>query len=883
MTDTEADDHRIGEPGERRARRRAGGRCHRPDRRPGNRTARFAWGAVAVILVGVVALVVYALTDPTRRRGWCTGPPTVEPTWSRQLTKVPASVFDAVGVTAPDTRWWPPTVLTGQPPLQSSGQARGPLRRRRVLPVLRRRAVAADRGPVPVRALRRPHTTCSRRQLSVFPDIQTFSFVGSDLHQPVRHLHRRRAVLRRRRRPGRLHPDRHAHPGQAALVARYGTGRRDGRGPGTFPFVDIGNPMVTSTSGFSPAVDRRASPSRPSPVTLEPDRRPDHPGHRGLGQLPDRRDLRGHRPAARVGLHQQGGAGRRARPRARADHGRGDPWTVGPGRPTSGLSRPGGRPSACAPSRSGRPRCRGARGCGWRSRGTPTRTAHVRQIDLARSSRWSFSSLRSAWAGGKKISACGPRHDAFSCHVSSACSTVPNSPFMPPGFLQQANVLGPIAGNKGSDQDFSPICHRRPRRDRPPASAGTPADGPWAVGSGPDTTLLSVMDVSAFCQPEPGPDRGRQGRRGQDHHGGGPGPSGRPGRAFGAGGRARGPRRGGHRLRQRRPPRLRRVGAQGGRGRRRRGGRRRAGTVHPQGRCGPGPSPRTTPSSSTWPTTGCGGSPSGCMSSGIIDLVAGAIPGIRDVLVLGKVKQIERSRIADLVLVDAPATGHTMTFLSSAGGLLDAARGGPIRTQAADVVDLLSDPARCQVALVTLPEEMPVNEVIEAAYQLEDKVGIALGPVIVNGCYPPRRPTGHAGRPGGSRAAGVALDPDAGRRPRPRPGSSASPARSSKRSSSSGWPASFPCPSCGCRSSSPPPSAPTSSTTLSAALAAGVAALHDPAPVSPSMTAAGPSASTRWSATGRSSSAAVREGWGRPPPRPPSPCRRPGWVAAPAW
>ncbi len=125
------------------------------------------------------------------------------------------------------------------------------------------------------------------------------------------------------------------------------------------------------------------------------------------------------------------------------------------------------------------------------------------------------------------------------------------------------------------------------------------------------------------------------------------------------------------------------------------------------------------------------------LSSGIIDIVAGAIPGIRDILVLGKVKQIERSGIADLVLVDAPATGHTMTFLSSAGGLLDAARGGPIRSQAADVVALLSDPARCQVALVTLPEEMPVNEVIEAAYQLEDKVGIALGPVIVNSCYPP--------------------------------------------------------------------------------------------------------------------------------------------------
>jgi anion-transporting ArsA/GET3 family ATPase len=146
------------------------------------------------------------------------------------------------------------------------------------------------------------------------------------------------------------------------------------------------------------------------------------------------------------------------------------------------------------------------------------------------------------------------------------------------------------------------------------------------------------------------------------------------------------------------------------------------------------------------------------LSSGIIDIVAGAIPGIRDILVLGKIKQIEQQRIADLVLVDAPATGHTMTFLSSAGGLLDAARGGPIRTQAADVVALLADPRRCQVALVTLPEEMPVNEVVEAAYQLEDRVGIALGPVIVNAAYP-AVPGLEAPAPETFEAADVELDP----------------------------------------------------------------------------------------------------------------------------
>jgi anion-transporting ArsA/GET3 family ATPase len=124
------------------------------------------------------------------------------------------------------------------------------------------------------------------------------------------------------------------------------------------------------------------------------------------------------------------------------------------------------------------------------------------------------------------------------------------------------------------------------------------------------------------------------------------------------------------------------------------------------------------------------------VSSGALDVVATAIPGIRDILVLGKIKQLEREDEADLILVDAPATGHAMTFLSSAQGLLDAARSGPVRAQAADVVELLSDPERCQVALVTLPEEMPVNEVVEAAYQLEDKVGLTLGPVIVNACLP---------------------------------------------------------------------------------------------------------------------------------------------------
>ena len=119
-------------------------------------------------------------------------------------------------------------------------------------------------------------------------------------------------------------------------------------------------------------------------------------------------------------------------------------------------------------------------------------------------------------------------------------------------------------------------------------------------------------------------------------------------------------------------------------------------------------------------------------SSGIIDVVATAAPGIDDIVVLGKLKQLERSDLYDMVLVDGPAAGHAITMLLSAGAMLAAVRGGPIRTQAAEVAEMLADPARCQVVLVTLPETTPVNEAIETAYALEERIGVRLGPIVVN-------------------------------------------------------------------------------------------------------------------------------------------------------
>jgi len=119
--------------------------------------------------------------------------------------------------------------------------------------------------------------------------------------------------------------------------------------------------------------------------------------------------------------------------------------------------------------------------------------------------------------------------------------------------------------------------------------------------------------------------------------------------------------------------------------------------------------------------------------TGVIDMVGTAAPGIDDIVVLGKVKQYERSKEYDLIVVDGPAAGHAVTFLTSAAGLADAVRGGPIRSQADEVLELLGDPDRCMAVLVTLPETTPVNETIETAYALEEDVGIRLGPVVVNG------------------------------------------------------------------------------------------------------------------------------------------------------
>ncbi|HYI45117.1 MAG TPA: ArsA family ATPase [Actinomycetota bacterium] len=127
-------------------------------------------------------------------------------------------------------------------------------------------------------------------------------------------------------------------------------------------------------------------------------------------------------------------------------------------------------------------------------------------------------------------------------------------------------------------------------------------------------------------------------------------------------------------------------------------------------------------------------------STHFVDYITTAAPGLKDILVLGKIWYLERDRSGradefDTIIVDAPAAGHMLTFLSAPMGLSDALRVGPVRKQSDWLIEMLRDPERTRVHLVTLAEEMPVTETLETAAALEGEIGINSGVVFANAVY----------------------------------------------------------------------------------------------------------------------------------------------------
>jgi len=131
--------------------------------------------------------------------------------------------------------------------------------------------------------------------------------------------------------------------------------------------------------------------------------------------------------------------------------------------------------------------------------------------------------------------------------------------------------------------------------------------------------------------------------------------------------------------------------------------------------------------------------------SRIFNYLTAATPGLKELVTIGKIwepaqldRKVKSGRKYDLVIVDAPATGHGIGFLQTPRTFAAIARVGPIHSQAKQLDRLITDQEHTGVAIVALPEEMPVNESAALEHDLREDVGVAVDRVYMNGLYPER-------------------------------------------------------------------------------------------------------------------------------------------------
>jgi len=147
---------------------------------------------------------------------------------------------------------------------------------------------------------------------------------------------------------------------------------------------------------------------------------------------------------------------------------------------------------------------------------------------------------------------------------------------------------------------------------------------------------------------------------------------------------------------------------------------------------------------------------------GAIDFATAIAPGLRDVLLTGKIKEAVTRRhdgrpVYDAVVVDAPPTGRITRFLGVTAEMSQLARSGPIKTQSDGVMAVLRSP-QTVVHLVTLLEDMPVQETADAIGELT-KAELPVGSVIVNMAAEPVLPIEGMSRAADGLLTGVELLP----------------------------------------------------------------------------------------------------------------------------
>jgi anion-transporting ArsA/GET3 family ATPase len=118
------------------------------------------------------------------------------------------------------------------------------------------------------------------------------------------------------------------------------------------------------------------------------------------------------------------------------------------------------------------------------------------------------------------------------------------------------------------------------------------------------------------------------------------------------------------------------------------------------------------------------------------DFVATAAPGVREILTVGKFCWEVRESHYDLVVVDAPASGHIVGQLAAPQAINDLVKVGLIRSQTDWMLDILSDPRQTGLVAVCTPEEMPVSETLELVQRVGAETTVQTSAVVVNRVLP---------------------------------------------------------------------------------------------------------------------------------------------------
>ena len=127
------------------------------------------------------------------------------------------------------------------------------------------------------------------------------------------------------------------------------------------------------------------------------------------------------------------------------------------------------------------------------------------------------------------------------------------------------------------------------------------------------------------------------------------------------------------------------------------------------------------------------------LASPIYQHFADSAPGLKEMMLLGYALQVTEGKAdtkAAVVVLDAPASGHGLSLLASPLLVADVITTGPLGKMARRIAGMIADAGQTEITLVTLAEEMPVQETFETAEQIEARLGRPVTRVVANALWP---------------------------------------------------------------------------------------------------------------------------------------------------